>query len=218
MPKSAYADHMQVWSHLADQMESEALDLHHLQPYLTSLQEGLREARAAKTRQLELRAAAQQATRDLEAAMAKANDAATRLHTGLLGAYGTKSTTLIAFGMRPHRSAKLAPSDAETAAAVSAALADAAEVRPGGGSVPQSGPEAAVLAPAPLRGGGRAPRPGRLSTAGRGGVPPPERVIGPDGGTVPQPGAAAVPEAGTAPPAAAEKGRRRATRRAKTLP
>jgi len=160
MPKSAYADHMQVWSHLADQMESEALDLHHLQPYLTSLQEGLREARAAKTRQLELRAAAQQATRDLEAAMEKANEAAMRLHTGLLGAYGTKSTTLIAFGMRPHRSAKLPASAAETAAAVSAVLADAGEVRPGGGTVPQPGPEAAAFAAALGAEGGTIPPPG----------------------------------------------------------
>mgnify|MGYP003563307439 CR=1 FL=1 len=51
----------------------------------------------------EAQAAAQQATRDFEAAMQKAHEAATRIHSAVWGCFGKGSEKLHEFGMRPYR-------------------------------------------------------------------------------------------------------------------
>jgi regulator of protease activity HflC (stomatin/prohibitin superfamily) len=107
MPKSSYAVHLEAYGHLADTVEREASELTHLTPLLETLNDSLDEARAARERQQALQAAAQQATRDFEAAFAKTGQAATQLRLGLRSAYGEKSMKLITFGMRPHRAAWL---------------------------------------------------------------------------------------------------------------
>ena len=107
MPKSSYAVHLQAYDHLAGTVAREAAELTHLNPLLETLNGSLDEARAAREHQLALQAAAQQATRDFEAAFAKAGQAAAQLRLGLRTAYGEKSLKLITFGMRPHRAAWL---------------------------------------------------------------------------------------------------------------
>jgi hypothetical protein len=56
----------------------------------------------AHLRRLAARAAAQQATRDLEAAVAEAHEVATRLRCTVWGEYGRESPALHVFGMRPY--------------------------------------------------------------------------------------------------------------------
>lgn len=103
MSKEAYGDQMAGWDRLAQTVENNAEELRYLQEQGAVLKEALAEAREAKHRQTLLRAAAQQASRDLESAMEKANDAAVRLNRGLLSVYGYKSEKLVEFGLRPWR-------------------------------------------------------------------------------------------------------------------
>lgn len=91
MHNAAFADHMERWGRLTGGVAEHASDAAFLQPHQESLIQARKDAWEAKQRQLRHRAAAQQATRDLEAAMARAQDAATRLQCGLLGKYGATS-------------------------------------------------------------------------------------------------------------------------------
>jgi len=106
MPKLAYGDQIQSGGHLAATLEALVPSQPQLRPLLRTLQGALRDMRTAKTRQLALRAAAQQATRDLEAATEKVKQMSVQLHCGVLAIHGTQSAQLLAFGMRPHRSAR----------------------------------------------------------------------------------------------------------------
>ena len=103
MPKESYGEHMFAWDKLATSMENNSKDLGHMQREIDILKEALQEAREAKHRQLVLRAAAQQASRDLDAAMEKANEVAVRLNKGILSQYGHRSEKLVEFGLRPWR-------------------------------------------------------------------------------------------------------------------
>jgi hypothetical protein len=105
MPKAAYGQQLQTLDHLAASVPSDEPELSHLAPLQETLKDALKDIRTAKERQLELRAAAQQATRDLEAAMERAVQAAVQLRKGLRSVCGEKSMHLISFGLRPHRSA-----------------------------------------------------------------------------------------------------------------
>ena len=103
MPKESYGDHMSAWDKLAASLENNSEDLGYLRRELAILKEALTEAREAKHRQIMLRAASQQASRDLDAAMEKANEIAVRLHKGILTQYGYRSEKLVEFGLRPWR-------------------------------------------------------------------------------------------------------------------
>ena len=102
MHKAAFGKHMSHWGHLATTVNAHADELEHLQPAAEVLTDAMAAAQEARRRQLEHRAAAQQATRDLEAALEKAHEAATRLHTGVWNVYGHHSEKLHEFGMRPY--------------------------------------------------------------------------------------------------------------------
>lgn len=118
MPKKSYMEHQGGWTLLATTVAQNAESLPALRQDLEILNQAMEEANQAKQRQLALRAATQQATRDLEDAMAKANDAAVRLHHGILAVYGYKSEKLKEFGFQPRRalgSRKKAPAAAEEA-------------------------------------------------------------------------------------------------------
>lgn len=103
MSKKSLADHLAEWDKLAATVEHNAKDLWACQEYVGILRTAAAEAREAKQRQLALRAAAQQASRDLEAALERARDYEARLHQGILGKYGRKSEKLIEFGLSPRR-------------------------------------------------------------------------------------------------------------------
>src|SRR5688572_2184138 len=101
MHNAAFADHMERWGQLTGGVAEHAAGAAFLQPAQESLLRARAEAWEAKQRQLLHRAAAQQATRDLEAAMERAHEAASRLQCGLLGHYGNTNPKLVVFGMHP---------------------------------------------------------------------------------------------------------------------
>lgn len=103
MSKKSLADHLLEWDKLAATVEHNAKDLRAYQEYVGILRTAAAEVREAKQRQLALRAAAQQASRDLEISLEKARDYEARLHQGVLGVYGRKSEKLIEFGLSPRR-------------------------------------------------------------------------------------------------------------------
>ncbi|HWM93566.1 MAG TPA: hypothetical protein VN493_22585 [Thermoanaerobaculia bacterium] len=102
MHNAAFADLNRSWSHLATSVAITRGLPPLLQTDRKKLDQALKEAREAERRQLAHRAAAQQATRDLEAAKRRAHDAAMRIRCGLWSHYGKNSEVLHAFGMRPY--------------------------------------------------------------------------------------------------------------------
>jgi len=94
---------LSIWDRLVAAVSKNIKKIPPLERELEILKQALAEVREAKKRQIELRVAAQQATRDLEAAMEKANEAAVRLNQGVLGLYGSKDEKLTEFGLRPWR-------------------------------------------------------------------------------------------------------------------
>lgn len=125
MPKESYGNHMFGWDRLAATAEDNVQDLGHMSQEIDILKEALAEAREAKHRQTVLRAAAQQASRDLDAAMEKANEVAVRLNRGILSRYGTRSEKLVEFGLRPWR-----PRRPKATAEAPEATGDAAQSTP----------------------------------------------------------------------------------------
>lgn len=103
MSKKSLADHLAEWDKLAATAEGNAKDLAAFLKFVELLRTASAEAREAKLRQVTLRAAAQQASRDLEDALARARDYEARLHQAILGTYGRKSEKLIEFGLSPRR-------------------------------------------------------------------------------------------------------------------
>jgi hypothetical protein len=103
MHKGSMSDLTRSWDHLADSVAATP-ELSHLQAAVEELRQATEEARNAEQRQVALRAAAQQATRDLDAAKLRAHEAALRLRSSLWGHYGRNSKALHAFGMRPYSS------------------------------------------------------------------------------------------------------------------
>ena|SRR4028119_496705 len=103
MSKLSLADHLARWDKLTATVENNAKDLQAYQEYVGILRTVAAEVREAKQRQLKMRAAAQQASRDLEAALDKARDYEARLNQAVLGTYGRKSEKLVEFGLSPRR-------------------------------------------------------------------------------------------------------------------
>lgn len=108
MHKRSLGAHVSIWERLVAAVAKNLKKLSGMERDLEVLKQALVEVREAKKRQIEMRAAAQQATRDLEAAMEKANGAAVRLNSGILSAYGSKAEKLAEFGLRPWRPRKAA--------------------------------------------------------------------------------------------------------------
>jgi hypothetical protein len=94
--------------------------------------------------------------------------------------------------MRPHRSAKLHPSLADTAPAVPATAA-------AGGNVPQSTTESAAAAAAPLPARGTMPQSGPPLSIDSGGVARPGREGAHEGRTGPRPAAPGADDTGASP-------------------
>ncbi|HWN41644.1 MAG TPA: hypothetical protein VNW71_05450 [Thermoanaerobaculia bacterium] len=167
MHNAAFDDQMERWGHLIQGVAEHASDAAFLQPDQEGLIQARKEAWEAKQRQLRHRAAAQQATRDLEAAMARAQEAATRLHHGLLGKYGATNPKLVAFGMHPRRVGKARAHSAAVLETLRAAAVAALE----GGAPPHRATEPVFDAAAPPTVGGNAPRVEKDAVRAGGAVP-----------------------------------------------
>ena len=108
MHNASYAQHMARWSRLSSGVQNFEAELPHVvRTQHQELLQAIEEVRKAKNQQLIMRAAYQQATRDMEAAMAKAQEAATRIRCGVQGEYGPASEKLVAFGIGQHNRAKI---------------------------------------------------------------------------------------------------------------
>lgn len=108
MHNASYAQHMKRWTLMSAGVRNFEAELPHVvRTQHQELQQAIEEVRAAKTHQLTMRAAYQQATRDMEAAMARAQEAATRIRCGVQGEYGPASEKLVAFGIGLHNKAKI---------------------------------------------------------------------------------------------------------------
>lgn len=177
MHNAAFADHMQRWGQLNRGVAEHASGAAFLQPVQERLIQARAEAREAKERQLYHRAAAQQATRDLEAAMEKAHKAASRLQQGLLAHYGNTNPKLVVFGIHPRRVGK-ARARARTLEAIAALK---------GGTSPHP------IAEPPFR--------EAAAPSAKGDVPRAEAAAASVGGDVPQAEGEAAARGGTAPPA-----------------
>jgi len=103
MPKKAFNQQMGEWKLLAEAVARNLHDFEHLRDYLEILTRTLEQLLKAKQRQAALRAEAQQATRDLEAAMAVATQAAVQLNHGILATYTNRSEKLREFHLRPRK-------------------------------------------------------------------------------------------------------------------
>ncbi|HSJ75744.1 MAG TPA: hypothetical protein VK899_06140 [Gemmatimonadales bacterium] len=103
MPKKALDEHVAEWLRLVESVTRNLVELEHLRVDLETLDKSVGDILALKQRQLALRAAAQQATRDLDASMAVATEAAVKLRHGIVAKYTTRSEKLREFSLRPRR-------------------------------------------------------------------------------------------------------------------
>jgi hypothetical protein len=204
MHNGAYDVQMERWGQLSRGVAEHASDAAFLQSDQERLIQARRDAWEAKQRQLRHRAAAQQATRDLEAAMARAQEAATRLQCGLLGKLGAANPKLIAFGMYPRRVGKARARSAAVLETFKAAAAAAS----GGGTPPHHAAEPANREGALPTAGGTSPRVEADAAWAGGTVPQAEgevaalsRTAREHGGEAPQAEKDVGAEGETAPPA-----------------
>lgn len=156
MHNASFSEHLASWDRLANGVSSRAAEVRALT--LSQREELIRarnKAWEAHLRRLAAKAAAQQATRDLEAAVAEAHEVATRLRCSLWGQYGRESPHLHVFGMRPY------PCSRARRAAVAAIK---------GESLPNVVPEPAPAPPAPEAKGEPSPS-AREAEDRRGAVP-----------------------------------------------
>lgn len=103
MPKKALDEHVAEWRALIESVMRNLDDLGHLRDRLETLDRTVGQILDLKQRQLALRAAAQQVTRDLDAAMDLATEAAVGLRSGIVAKYTTRSEKLREFNLRPRK-------------------------------------------------------------------------------------------------------------------
>lgn len=103
MPKRSLGQHLGIWDRLVAAAMNNIRDLTVARQAVEDLKQAVVEIRELSERQTALRAAAQQMTRDLEAAKERANRAAVQVNQGVLAAYGSQSEKLAEYGLRPWR-------------------------------------------------------------------------------------------------------------------
>ena len=103
MPRDTFAALMGTGDHLLTTVQANSADLAHLEETRLQLAGSMDLARAVSVRQDTAKALVQQATRDLEKAMADTQELVTRLRNGVRTQYGLRSEKLTEFGMQPRR-------------------------------------------------------------------------------------------------------------------
>ncbi|HEX7183295.1 MAG TPA: hypothetical protein VF756_15770 [Thermoanaerobaculia bacterium] len=125
MPKLSFARFNDSAERARSGWAEYASELQHLSPLITELDVVLPQARAASMLQGLKQVEFQQATRDVEALVARGNDLVVRIRAGVRSAFGNRSEKLTAFDMKPLRpgtrrpraekkSQQVAPSAVET--------------------------------------------------------------------------------------------------------
>lgn len=103
MPRDTLSALMGQGDHLLVTIQANSTDLAHLEDTRSQLAGALDVAKAASVRQDTVKSLFQQATRDLDKAMADAQELITRLRNGIRTKYGLRSEKLTEFGMQPRR-------------------------------------------------------------------------------------------------------------------
>jgi hypothetical protein len=103
MPRDSFAALMGAGDHLLVTVQANNGDLGHLEETRLQLAGSMEVARVVSVRQDTVKALFQQATRDLEKAMADTQELITRLRNGIRTKYGLRSEKLTEFGMHPRR-------------------------------------------------------------------------------------------------------------------
>lgn len=103
MPRESFAALMGTGEHLLVTVQANSADLAHLEETRLQLAGAMDVAKAASVRQDAAKALVQQATRDLEKAMAETRELITRLRNGIRTKYGLRSEKMTEFGMSPRR-------------------------------------------------------------------------------------------------------------------
>ena len=103
MPTGAVSDIREEWETLVETVNVNAKDLAFLEDFRTELVVELDGLKAAILRQSNLKAQAQQASRDVEGHLKRGQYLATRLKNGIRSVYGTKGEKLTEFGLNPRR-------------------------------------------------------------------------------------------------------------------
>jgi hypothetical protein len=103
MPRDTFAALMGAGDHLLVTVQANGADLAHLDEARLQLAVSMEVAKAVSVRQDTVRSLFQQATRDLDKAMADTQELVTRLRNGIRTKYGLRSEKLTEFGMQPRR-------------------------------------------------------------------------------------------------------------------
>ncbi len=106
MPNQAFADVITEWEKLLSTVTTNKDDLPSLDGFRQALETEAATAKAANLRQSAAQAAAQQATRDLEASRQRGRDLADQIRFGIKSKYGMRNEKLKEFGLKVFRGRK----------------------------------------------------------------------------------------------------------------
>jgi hypothetical protein len=106
MPNQAFANIVTEWEKLLSTVTTNKDDLPNLDGYRQALEAETATAKAANLRQSAAQAAAQQATRDLEASRTRGKDLADQIRFGIKSKYGIRNEKLKEFGLKVFRGRK----------------------------------------------------------------------------------------------------------------
>jgi hypothetical protein len=100
---ATFGDQRREWEHLTVVVKNNATELQGLSGFASRLETLLPLLTEASIRQATVQAENQQATRDLDALKAEANDLAIRIKAGVKSTYGYRSEKLVEFRLKPLR-------------------------------------------------------------------------------------------------------------------
>jgi len=114
MSKESLATTIRQWERLIAASESNAAELDYLVEEREKLRAMVERVKQLKSKQLELTAAKQQVSRDLDAAKEGGREIAVRMRYGIKTRYGYKGEKLVQFGLKPRRAYRKKPRKGET--------------------------------------------------------------------------------------------------------
>jgi hypothetical protein len=129
MPKASYADVFDQWAAMVQALEGQDAALDYLAPFQAELKRLLAQGWQLRKRQLEMKAAFQQSTADLQELVSRGEELRRRLRHGLRGKISNSDPRLVRFRIPPQGrpAKKLSASRAATSPGAAAQAAAAAQ-------------------------------------------------------------------------------------------
>ena len=103
MPKSSFQAVLADWDRLLRALRATPYDIPGIDSFRIELEEAVSKTRALKIQQVALQVASQQATHDVNKAVAHGRDVASRMRSFLKGRLGLHNEDLVRFGVAPIR-------------------------------------------------------------------------------------------------------------------